>query len=159
VSKTTQYLVLKFSSLPDKKRFDEELQLRFRLRDVQIQDQIDFANNIRRLDAHPSHRKASLAPLQSPSLARSVISLPPKVDVPDSGPTLGDSISELKVVELSGSQRSAPLEPDPIEVCGDQTLFELLATPKEGSIDTIRDYKPLGDSFSELPAAIPWFPA
>ena len=91
-TKRTEYLVLKFNSLREKINCHEELLLRFRVRDKQIQDQRDFADKITHLQDRPQRIQQQQPPslMTSPVLSRSglssVASLPPQLDLPDSGP-------------------------------------------------------------------------
>jgi hypothetical protein len=156
ITKQTEYLVLKFPTLPDKRRFDNELQLRFRVRDAQVQNQLDFAKNIRRREAQRPGRQEEPNPLyRKPSFTPSLISLPPKLDVLDNGPTFIDAVKNMELAELTGSAKLDPNPPDIIEVSGDKPLVELATEPKVRSVGIIKSY----DTFSELPGAIPWFPA
>ena len=97
----TKYVVLKFESLPAKKHFHRELNLRFNVRTAQIQGQIDFRNEMRVRQDRPRRntqigtpeltRRPSLHP--SPSPINRVQTLPPHVEVPDNGPAFAESFA------------------------------------------------------------------
>lgn len=97
VPKQTKYLVLKFRSLSEKKQFHRELDLRFRVRDKQITDQRDFAHSIRHRQDRPEGRQQlfpqSTEHLPSPPDPPIVSTLPPIIDVPDTGPALDDAFA------------------------------------------------------------------
>ncbi|KAK4542947.1 hypothetical protein LTR36_005945 [Oleoguttula mirabilis] len=104
MTRRTEYLVLKFGSLLEKRRFDEELRLRFRVRDKQMQNQSDFARRIRSLQTQLPHRQPSFSPGRAPvpmgppynhsfTPLPSVHSLPPRLDMPYSNPSLGYNVS------------------------------------------------------------------
>jgi hypothetical protein len=73
----------------------------------------------------------------------------------DNGPTFIDAVKNMELAELTGSAKLDPNPPDIIEVSGDKPLVELATEPKVRSVGIIKSY----DTFSELPGAIPWFPA
>jgi hypothetical protein len=159
-TKQTDYLVLKFPTLQEKRLFDNELQLRFRVRDAQTQNQLDFAKNLRRRETERPRRQEPIPLFRSPSFTPSITSLPPKIDVPDNGPTFIDAMKNMELAEMKGSTalKPLPVRPDIVEVSGDIPLVELATSPTVRSVDMISDLKsPV--TFSELPGAIPWFPA
>ncbi|KAK3721138.1 hypothetical protein LTR37_003428 [Vermiconidia calcicola] len=90
----TEYLVLKFRSLAEKRRFHQELRLRFSVRDKQIEDQRDFANRIQHRQDRPRHHEnsptQSSSRIPSSSNASSFQSSPPRLAIPDSGPGFCD---------------------------------------------------------------------
>jgi hypothetical protein len=91
----TDYLVLKFGRLEDKRRFDKELNYRFRVRDKQTQNQYDFTKRMQKLEAQRPQRQLDTVPLRSHerslSEASSALSVPPRLDLPESGPRLDSS--------------------------------------------------------------------
>lgn len=97
MSKQTEYLVLKFRSLPAKQAFHRELDLRFRVRDKQITDQRNFTNRIRHRQERPQGRQRVMSSNDSYRPSFSVYSnetsLAPIIDVPDTGPALGAALS------------------------------------------------------------------
>ena len=115
----TQYLVLKFNTLPEKQLFHDELSLRFKVRDKQIKDQRDFVNTIRHRQNRPQRRQTSASYSQRPAMyssqLSSVISLPPQLEVPDIGPGLVDSFTNGSNSNLSrSSPYVSPIIPSPI---------------------------------------------
>lgn len=154
-AKKTEYLLLRFSTVQEKRRFEAELQLRFQIRDVQMQNQLDFAANTRRLEAEytgaqeSAFRSNSLAPsVMSSSL--STYSLPSKVDLTQSDALTRDapirapsertaSVVELAVTgnygdvskthESSHGRNYGVSPPAVVELTGSTQLSELAASP------------------------------
>jgi hypothetical protein len=60
----TDYLVLKFGTLQDKRRFDKELEYRLRLRDKQTQNQRDFTKRSQRLETQRQLSSGSFADME-----------------------------------------------------------------------------------------------
>jgi hypothetical protein len=91
----TEYLVLKFGRLEEKRRFDKELDYRFRVRDKQTQNQHDFTKRMQRLEAQRPLRQPDTVPMRAHgrtlSEASSALSAPPQLDLPESGPRLDSS--------------------------------------------------------------------
>jgi hypothetical protein len=91
----TEYLVLKFGRLEEKRRFDKELDYRFRVRDKQTQNQHDFTKRMQRLEAQRPLRQPDTVPMRAHgrtlSEASSALSVPPQFDLPESGPRLDSS--------------------------------------------------------------------
>ncbi|KAI7477709.1 hypothetical protein KC351_g8701 [Hortaea werneckii] len=95
-SKRTEYLVLKFKTLQEKQQFHHELDVRFRIRDKQLQEQRDFFSDFQRRGNQPQrlHSNNTQRPERastSPNSASFSIS-PPRVSLLDSGPTLAEAI-------------------------------------------------------------------
>lgn len=112
----TDYLVLKFGCLEDKRRFDKELEYRFRVRDKQAQNQRDFTKRMQKLETQRPLRKPDTMPLRphvrALSEASSAISLPPRVELSGSLPRLdGSFIDDIhldKSLEASSSETTSP---------------------------------------------------
>lgn len=90
--KRTEYIVLKFKSLAEKRRCHEELELRFRIRDRQMRDQRETFEEFRRrgdrperLDRAPTRNIDRVLTAQTVPI---IASSPPRIEVPDSGPAL-----------------------------------------------------------------------
>jgi hypothetical protein len=112
----TDYLVLKFGRLEDKRRFDKELDYRFRVRDKQTQNQHDFTKRMQKLETQRPQRQPDTAPIRSHerslSEASSALSIPPRLELPESGPRLDstfvDDIHLDKSFEAGGSGTVSP---------------------------------------------------
>lgn len=112
----TDYLVLKFGCLGDKRRFDKELEYRFRVRDKQTQNQHDFTKRMQKLESLRPPRKPDSTPARphrrNLSETSSAISLPPRVELPESGPRLDsnfvDDMRFDKDLEASSSGVLSP---------------------------------------------------
>ncbi|KAM0710293.1 hypothetical protein Q7P35_002655 [Cladosporium inversicolor] len=112
----TEYLVLKFGRLEDKRRFDKELDYRFRVRDKQTQNQHDFTKRMQKLETQRPLRQPDTVPTRSHgrafSEASSAFSIPPKLELSESGPRLDssfvDDIHLDKGFEASSSGAVSP---------------------------------------------------
>lgn len=112
----TDYLVLKFGRLEDKRRFDKELDYRFRVRDKQTQNQHDFTKRMQKLEAQRPLRQPDTVPMRSHgralSEASSAFSILPKLELSESGPRLDssffDDIQLDKSFEASSSGGVSP---------------------------------------------------
>ncbi|KAM0721711.1 hypothetical protein Q7P37_002636 [Cladosporium fusiforme] len=111
----TDYLVLKFSRLADKRRFDEELRLRFKVRDKQIQNQHDFVTRMRKLETQrPLHHTPNRGHVQLPADTPSVVSLPPQINMPSNDTRLDTSfIRGIGSSDDNSSSRDASLHASP----------------------------------------------
>jgi len=91
----TDYLVLKFGRLEDKRRFDKELDYRFRVRDKQTQNQHDFTKRMQKLETQRPLRQPDTVPMRSHGRALSEVSsapsIPPQLELSESGPKLDSS--------------------------------------------------------------------
>ena len=112
----TDYLVLKFGRLEEKRRFDKELDYRFRVRDKQTQNQHDFTKRMQKLETQRPLRQPDTVPMRAHgrtfSEASSALSVPPQLDLPESGPRLDssfvDDINFDKSFEASSSDAVSP---------------------------------------------------
>lgn len=132
----TDYLVLKFGSLADKRRFDKELQHRFKVRDKQIQNQRDFAEQIRRLDTQrPLRHTSTHGHQRSMSDTPSVVSLAPHIDLPSTGSRLDTSfIRGIGSSDESVSSRSTSLYASPRQDSTRNTTPD----PEKETVDILR---------------------
>ena len=112
----TDYLVLKFGCLEDKRRFDKELDYRLRVRDKQTQNQHDFTKRMQRLEIQRPLRQSDTVPVRphgrTLSEASSALSVVPKLELSESGPSIDssfvDDIQFDKSLEASGSGTVSP---------------------------------------------------
>jgi hypothetical protein len=112
----TEYLVLKFGRLEDKRNFDKELSYRFRVRDKQTQNQHDFTKRMQKLETLRPLRQTDTVPTRSHerslSEASSALSIPPRLELPESGPRLDSSfVDDMRLdkgFEAGGSGTASP---------------------------------------------------
>jgi hypothetical protein len=115
----TDHLLLHFGRLEDKKRFDNELEYRFRVRDKQIRNQKVFMDHIIKLgQQRPQHlqHRSKTTPVRSQtrtlSGASSARSLPPPAEHLESSSMLNgnpiDSVTSNNGIEASISGASSP---------------------------------------------------
>jgi hypothetical protein len=115
----TDYLVLKFGQLEDKRRFDQELEYRFRVRDKQIQNQHNFTKRMQKLEVQRPLRPLDITPLRPHGRAMSdaslAVSIPPRVELPENSPRLdisfGDNAHNDKEMETGSSSAISPSRP------------------------------------------------
>ncbi|RMY03790.1 hypothetical protein D0866_15440, partial [Hortaea werneckii] len=98
--KRTEYLVLKFKTLQEKQQFHQELDVRFKIRDKQVQEQRDFFSDFQRRGNRPQrlHSNNTQRPARASTSPNSVAFSvsPPRVSLLDSGPTLAEAIEANK---------------------------------------------------------------
>jgi hypothetical protein len=115
----TDYLLLEFANLEERKLFHEELELRFRVRDAQLSHQNDFGNRIRDMEnqrrCQKRHLSVSTAQAHGRSMSdpSSTISLPPKLEILETDTGLDLDFDPrptiAKETSVDGSQSSPPL--------------------------------------------------
>lgn len=119
--KHTEYLVLKFKSLTEKQSFHRELDLRFRVRDKQIEDQRNFTSTIRNRQDRPQGRPKVVPPgrsqMDTPSVLSFHTTLAPVIDEPDTGPTFVQSLANRGGQNRSSQKvdaiKAGPVVPSP----------------------------------------------
>ena len=159
----TEYVMLKFASLAEKKQFHRELNLRFAVRSAQIEDQYGFGERFRRRQDHPqrldqaSHQtnRRRSSNLASPTLAQSWI---PQLPAIDSGPSLSSSPSRGQgTSSLEIPVRSQVPSPNPAQGASPA----IAGTDSDSAIDLIDLEKPKISTTahrSTRPAPAPNFP-
>ncbi|KAK5715756.1 hypothetical protein LTR17_016666 [Elasticomyces elasticus] len=108
--RTTEYAVLQFDTLKEKRDFHDELIWRFKIRDKQLKDRRNLRDTIMHQHNHPerhdglaAHHAAMSFALQESS---SDLSLAPQLVLPDTGPALIDAFAAYPMPGMEGERPS-----------------------------------------------------
>ncbi|KAK5716212.1 hypothetical protein LTR17_016554 [Elasticomyces elasticus] len=110
----TEYAMLQFETLKEKRTFHDELIWRFDIRDKQLKDQRNLWGTIMHQQNHPerhddlvAHHAAMSFALQESS---SDLSLAPQLALPDTGPALIDALAAFPTPDTEGERPSTHTE-------------------------------------------------
>ncbi|KAK5726018.1 hypothetical protein LTR15_004209 [Elasticomyces elasticus] len=110
----TKYVVLKFDTREEKRRFHQELILRFKIRDKQYEDRRNMRSTVLNQQNHPQRLDRFTAPFgtgfSGSERSSSTMSLPPQLGQLDTGPALVDSFEEFPT---PGPERRQSTHVDP----------------------------------------------